>query len=338
MQYIYRVFVFLVASHSPFLLAEQWQIEKRAEPKYPIKAAKEGIEGCVKMQFFINSDGIPTYIEPIKSSNSRLFDSAAVKALSKWRYKPTDNNYNKTPQRQTVALSFAMSENADIQNQCDTPMTAESNHIDTFRQDRLSMPIEARNFDTWKNSVAKIVAVLSDDELQHFFQSYSSLINNQLGSEKDKLKAFLISINGLDYFQLMELADIKPDHNDIAANKINESSRAQNAHEFPLMTMKQFFKTWEISDLTIGMESSLYDEISYQLLKVELLITDDGTAKLLRTCRKVSDEMQLALEESINDWQIRKKIKSPATVRLIFDVPAPAEDGAYFQCDYNWNA
>jgi len=334
MKKIYQTLVFLIVAYSSPLLAEQWEIEKRVEPKYPSKAVKNGTEGCVKMQFFINSYGIPVYIEPIKSSNAKLFDSAAVKALSKWRYKPTESNHNKTPERQTVELSFTMSSSPDVNHTCNAPMTAESNNIDTFRQARLLMPIEARDFDSWKDSVAKIVGVLSDDELRHFVRSFASLMSNQLGSKKDKFEAFFITVNGLDYFQLMELADIKLNKSIPLAD---ENDIIINSSKYPLISMKQFFHTWEISDLAISIESNLYKEISYQLLKIELLIKRDGTAKLLSTCRKVSDEMKLALEESISDWQITKKTKSPKTVRFIYGVPAPSEDGAYVDCNEDWH-
>jgi TonB family protein len=326
--------VFLILAYSSSIFAVQWEIEKRVEPRYPIQAAKDGIEGFVKMQFFINSHGIPVYIEPIKSSNAKLFDSAAVKALSKWRYKPTKSNLNKTPERQTVEFSFSMASSIDLNHTSNAPMTAESSNIDTFRQDRLLMPIEARDFDSWKESVAKIVGVLSDDERQHFVRSFTSLKSDQLGSEEDKLEAFLITVNGLDYFQLMKLANIKPNESNTSALEIDNTT---NASKYPLISMKQFFHTWEISDLAISMDSNLYKEISHQLLKIELLIKRDGTAKLLSTCREVSDEMKLALEESILDWQITKKTKSPKTVRFIYEVPAPFEDGEYVDCNEDWH-
>lgn len=46
--------------------------------------------------------------------------------------------------------------------------------------------------------------------------------------------------------------------------------------------------------------------------------------------------MRTALEESISDWQITSKVISPKTVRLIYDIPAPQEAGAYYQCDDDW--
>jgi hypothetical protein len=161
-------------------------------------------------------------------------------------------------------------------------------------------------------------------------------MSNQIGSKKDKLETFLIIVNGLDYFQLMDLADVKPIKNEVLADEINESGLVISTNEYPLVNMKQFYQTWELSDLTISMDSELYKEISYKLLKVELLIKDDGAANLLSTCREVSDEMKTALEESIDYWQIRKKMRTAETVRFVYGIPAPAEAGAYVDCDDSW--
>ena len=70
--------VLLLLSSS--LNAQQWIVDKRVNPKYPLKAIKSNIEGCVKLQFFINSEGIPQYIEPIKSSAS-ILNAAAITAV-----------------------------------------------------------------------------------------------------------------------------------------------------------------------------------------------------------------------------------------------------------------
>jgi hypothetical protein len=37
------------------------------------------------------------------------------------------------------------------------------------------------------------------------------------------------------------------------------------------------------------------------------------------------------------DWQITKKTKSPKTVRFIYEVPAPFEDGEYVDCNEDWH-
>lgn len=136
----------LLATNSQSLLAQQWEIEKITTPKYPIKAIKDSHEDCVKLQFFVNTDGIPVYIEPIKSSTAQLFDAAAVKALAQSRYKATGNNPDKLPERQTIQLTFTISADSDVANKCHANMTSEPSDMESFRQARLSMPIIATNW------------------------------------------------------------------------------------------------------------------------------------------------------------------------------------------------
>lgn len=60
----------------------------RIEPKYPVKAAREGKEGWVKLRFTIAKDGSTKDIEVIDAQPARLFDSEAKRALAKWKYNP----------------------------------------------------------------------------------------------------------------------------------------------------------------------------------------------------------------------------------------------------------
>ncbi len=60
----------------------------RIEPQYPRKAAMQGAEGWVQLKFDITETGAVTNVDIIKSNPKRLFDSAAKKALYKWKYRP----------------------------------------------------------------------------------------------------------------------------------------------------------------------------------------------------------------------------------------------------------
>jgi protein TonB len=60
----------------------------RINPDYPQRALSRGIEGWVQVQFTISETG--AVIDPvvIDASPKGMFDDAAIKAISRWRYNP----------------------------------------------------------------------------------------------------------------------------------------------------------------------------------------------------------------------------------------------------------
>lgn len=81
----------------------------RLNPKYPPQAARDGIEGWVKLSFAIDTDGSVMDIKVIDSKPKRIFNKEAKKALKKWRYKPQviDGKVQVSPGH-TVQLDFKM--------------------------------------------------------------------------------------------------------------------------------------------------------------------------------------------------------------------------------------
>jgi protein TonB len=81
----------------------------RIEPKYPIKAQTEGIEGWVRLSFSINTIGGVEDVKVIEAQPKRIFDKAARRALSKWKYKPKVED-GKTLKQEglSVQLDFKM--------------------------------------------------------------------------------------------------------------------------------------------------------------------------------------------------------------------------------------
>jgi protein TonB len=60
----------------------------RIAPDYPPVAIKDQIEGWVKLQFTIAPTGTVHDAFVVQSSPSNVFDSAALKAIARWRYNP----------------------------------------------------------------------------------------------------------------------------------------------------------------------------------------------------------------------------------------------------------
>lgn len=60
----------------------------RINPDYPQRALSRGLEGWVQVQFTISETG--AVIDPVvvDSSPKGIFDDAAIKAVSRWRYNP----------------------------------------------------------------------------------------------------------------------------------------------------------------------------------------------------------------------------------------------------------
>ncbi len=81
----------------------------RIEPRYPVKAARDGKEGYVVLSFTINEMGGVEDVEVIQAEPRRLFDQEARRALRKWKYKP--KIVDGKPVRQTaqqVRLDFSL--------------------------------------------------------------------------------------------------------------------------------------------------------------------------------------------------------------------------------------
>ena len=75
-------------------------------PLYPSRARRLSIEGEVTLEFTITKEGLVDEIEVIKSTPSRIFDSAAQRAVSKWKFAPKKEDGKKVAQRVIQTIRF----------------------------------------------------------------------------------------------------------------------------------------------------------------------------------------------------------------------------------------
>jgi len=76
----------------------------RVEPKYPIQAAEQKIEGYVDAKFDISAQGKVSNVRIVRSVPEATFDKVSITALEQWQYSATGQEYKDM----LVRLEFAM--------------------------------------------------------------------------------------------------------------------------------------------------------------------------------------------------------------------------------------
>lgn len=82
---------------------------ERANPRFPVMAAKIGAEGWVKMSYVIDEEG--NVVDPVieDAGGSRYFRNPALNAIKKWKYEPAMIDGKPTQQcRQSIQMDFVL--------------------------------------------------------------------------------------------------------------------------------------------------------------------------------------------------------------------------------------
>jgi TonB family protein len=87
--------------------ATQLTIVKSVQPVYPARALSGKVEGWVELTFTITEKGLVKEVVVHAASNPGVFDDAAVKAVSQWRYQPVLREGRPTPVHSIVRIRFA---------------------------------------------------------------------------------------------------------------------------------------------------------------------------------------------------------------------------------------
>ena len=66
------------------------EIKDATAPEFPRAAERRGIEGFVVLEYTVLADGKVENPVVVEASPAGIFDSAAIKAVSKWKYTAAD--------------------------------------------------------------------------------------------------------------------------------------------------------------------------------------------------------------------------------------------------------
>ncbi|WP_428357150.1 TonB family protein [Methyloprofundus sp.] len=81
----------------------------RIPPTYPMRAANRRIEGWVKVEFTITKEGTVKDAVVVAAQPSSIFNSAALKAIKRWKFKPHIIAGEAYEQRAAQTLKFNLS-------------------------------------------------------------------------------------------------------------------------------------------------------------------------------------------------------------------------------------
>ena len=81
----------------------------RIPPRYPMRAASRKIEGWVKVEFTITKSGTVKDPKVVAAQPSNIFNRAALKAISRWKFKPKIVDGKAQEQRAVQILQFKLS-------------------------------------------------------------------------------------------------------------------------------------------------------------------------------------------------------------------------------------
>ncbi len=80
----------------------------RIPPIYPLRALRSGIQGVVTVEFTIAIDGSVKNAVVVNAKPPKIFDSAVLKAISKWKYNPDIVDGKPTEKRARQDVKFKL--------------------------------------------------------------------------------------------------------------------------------------------------------------------------------------------------------------------------------------
>lgn len=93
------------------VVTQQPRLARALNPQYPARAAQDGVEGWVDVEFLVNTEGEAQNVRAVGSEPARVFDQAAVTAVRRARFEPA-----RTADGTPVAMNTRLRVRFAIQN------------------------------------------------------------------------------------------------------------------------------------------------------------------------------------------------------------------------------
>ncbi|RXJ87507.1 energy transducer TonB [Arcobacter sp. CECT 8985] len=81
---------------------------RRVNPRYPRKAKIRREEGFVQLAFKIDSEGYVSDVKVVASKPKGLFERASIRAIKRWRFKPSKNSNSGEFKNATITFNFRL--------------------------------------------------------------------------------------------------------------------------------------------------------------------------------------------------------------------------------------
>jgi periplasmic protein TonB len=94
--------VAMLTLSSTIALAEDPRPISRENPVYPFEALHRGVQGSVLAEFTVDESGRVTSPRILEAQPPGVFDRAALRALSHWRYEPAGSE----PRTMKIKMTF----------------------------------------------------------------------------------------------------------------------------------------------------------------------------------------------------------------------------------------
>ncbi|MDA3792771.1 MAG: TonB family protein [Elusimicrobia bacterium] len=84
------------------------KVLNKVYPEYPAWAEEKGVEGEVKLKFWVTPDGIVESVELAKTSGYPDFDSRALRAVNQYRFSPLSSQEEQKTQWGTIIIKYTL--------------------------------------------------------------------------------------------------------------------------------------------------------------------------------------------------------------------------------------